>query len=217
MDVAGLRPTYVAAHSVEFREVLSAQRVAVVSAVEQGAKTVAEAFDFSRWDRALGDRLYLRQRSTAVTLGMMLSQEVGGRFDTGEVEDFMLTASDRGARNINAATADRLAGDLEAEPDVLGDMVAHTFDVLLGARLATIAAATFTTSASVGMHAAARGSGLEFKVWEVHSSNPRASHAAMRGERTKIGEAFSNGMQWPGDPAGGADELSQCRCSLAFE
>jgi hypothetical protein len=31
-----------------------------------------------------------------------------------------------------------------------------------------------------------------------------------------IGELFSNGMRWPGDPAGGAENNANCNCSCEF-
>ena len=39
-----------------------------------------------------------------------------------------------------------------------------------------------------------------------------ASHAQMNGETVPVDEPFSNGMQIPGDPAGGVDEVAACRC-----
>jgi hypothetical protein len=38
----------------------------------------------------------------------------------------------------------------------------------------------------------------------------------MNGETVGIGDRFSNGMNAPGDPAGGADEVAGCNCSLSF-
>ena len=33
---------------------------------------------------------------------------------------------------------------------------------------------------------------------------------------TSFSENFSNGMAWPGDPDGGADEVANCGCSVQF-
>jgi len=38
----------------------------------------------------------------------------------------------------------------------------------------------------------------------------------MAGETVPLGELFSNGMDGPGDPAGGADEVAGCTCDLMF-
>ena len=52
------------------------------------------------------------------------------------------------------------------------------------------------------------------KTWVVTSANPRASHAAMNGATAREGDSFANGMQWPGDPVGGADQVAGCRCGV---
>jgi len=65
-----------------------------------------------------------------------------------------------------------------------------------------------------GQREAADQGGLTEKVWVVVSS--RSRHPSMNGERVGIGQAFSNGAQWPGDPAAGADETSGCSCVLDY-
>jgi hypothetical protein len=67
-----------------------------------------------------------------------------------------------------------------------------------------------------GAKEGARTAGAGMKMWQTNSSNPRASHSAMGGETVPIGERFSNGMDWPGDPEGGAEEVANCNCSLVF-
>lgn len=52
------------------------------------------------------------------------------------------------------------------------------------------------------------------KTWVVTSSNPRKSHAAMNGESVSIEDKFSNNMEWPGDWAGGPDEVCGCQCTI---
>lgn len=42
----------------------------------------------------------------------------------------------------------------------------------------------------------------------------RHSHRMVDGERVKIGEKFSNGVLFPGDPDGPAGEIYNCRCTL---
>ena len=53
-------------------------------------------------------------------------------------------------------------------------------------------------------------------LMRVNSSNPRDEHLAMAGETVGIRERFSNGMRWPGDPAGGAENNANCQCSVEF-
>lgn len=39
----------------------------------------------------------------------------------------------------------------------------------------------------------------------------------MNGQSVGTGKLFSNGMQWPHDPAGGADEVAGCTCYVVVE
>ena len=52
------------------------------------------------------------------------------------------------------------------------------------------------------------------KTWIVVSDNPRPSHAAIDGETVPLFDLFSIGMLYPGDPAGGPDEVAGCTCLL---
>ena len=56
------------------------------------------------------------------------------------------------------------------------------------------------------------------KIW-VTSRDPkvRESHAELDGERIKIDEQFSNGLDYPLDPSGEASEIINCRCFAAYE
>ena len=42
----------------------------------------------------------------------------------------------------------------------------------------------------------------------------RPSHSKVDGEIKELDEKFSNGLMFPGDPSGGADEVCNCRCAL---
>lgn len=42
----------------------------------------------------------------------------------------------------------------------------------------------------------------------------RHSHAAIDGETREVGEAFSNGCMYPGDPGGAPAEVYNCRCTI---
>lgn len=45
-------------------------------------------------------------------------------------------------------------------------------------------------------------------------SRTRHSHAILDGEQRKVGEKFSNGLMYPGDPNGAPSEVYCCRCTL---
>ena len=53
------------------------------------------------------------------------------------------------------------------------------------------------------------------KQWDATlDSSTRESHQAVDGEIRELDKPFSNGLMFPGDPAGGAAEVVNCRCAL---
>lgn len=53
------------------------------------------------------------------------------------------------------------------------------------------------------------------KQWDATlDGRTRKSHARCDGEIREIDQKFSNGLMYPGDPAGGAGEVVNCRCAL---
>lgn len=74
-----------------------------------------------------------------------------------------------------------------------------------------------TSAFNFGSADAAKASGLGFKTWKhVAGKTSRSEHAAMDGQKVPIGDVFSNGARWPGDPGVGPDENAQCRCRVVF-
>ena len=62
----------------------------------------------------------------------------------------------------------------------------------------------------------AKDSGADVvKQWDsTLDGRTRASHKKVDGEIRELDEPFSNGLMFPGDPAGGASEVINCRCAL---
>lgn len=62
----------------------------------------------------------------------------------------------------------------------------------------------------------AKDSGADVvKQWDsTLDGNTRPSHRKVDGEIRELDEPFSNGLMFPGDPAGGAGEVVNCRCAL---
>ncbi|WP_432091821.1 hypothetical protein [Streptomyces sp. NRRL F-5630] len=73
-----------------------------------------------------------------------------------------------------------------------------------------------TEALSFGGHDAAGASGLTRKVWRTGGRNPRASHKALDGQDVALGDVFGNGLRWPGDGRGDAEETAGCNCSLNY-
>jgi HK97 family phage portal protein len=71
---------------------------------------------------------------------------------------------------------------------------------------------------NAGEHTAAIESGvIKSKEWLTQGDGRvRESHAAIDGNRVAINAQFPNGLEYPGDQAGDAADVIQCRCTLLY-
>lgn len=178
-------------------------------------------WDTDRWNEELGLDL--------LRLNVLTAREFGERmvrvartdlenFDWDAFEARMMPYLDEHARiqaeNINAYTQAQVQAALqEADPkQALKDLFISAVTVWVSRQ----AISGVTSAMNFGLHEGATAGGLKSKTWRVHSGNPRDTHAALNGQTVGIRENFSNGMRWPGDPAGGAEENANCECSVEF-
>lgn len=72
-------------------------------------------------------------------------------------------------------------------------------------------------AANFGADVAAKETGLNLRKEWVAASDARTrdSHERMDGETVGMDDAFSNGLMYPGDPSGRADEVINCRCGVS--
>lgn len=72
-----------------------------------------------------------------------------------------------------------------------------------------------TTAAMDAMHTAKDKGADVVKQWDATlDARTRESHAMVDGEIRELDKPFSNGLDFPGDPSGGASEVVNCRCAL---
>lgn len=72
-----------------------------------------------------------------------------------------------------------------------------------------------TTAAMDACHKAKERGADVLKQWDSTLDDvTRESHRQVDGEIRELDEAFSNGLDFPGDPAGSAAEVINCRCAL---
>lgn len=95
------------------------------------------------------------------------------------------------------------------------DPARGVFAAAIAARAIQIATSRTTTVGQFSRAEGAAQAGAGTKTWRS-SGLPNSRHADLDGETVPIGELFSNGAQWPGDPALGVDETAGCACSLDF-
>jgi HK97 family phage portal protein len=217
---AELRDTLEQAHLEALLDYYAALR----DDVKAGLGAKAETGPFSRevWDANLKTVLLALSRKTAEAMGEAQAAQLGSTFKMSAVEDWLDLNCELGAELFNDGTAstlaDMLAADFEDEAAKLA-AVDDTFDEggLMHARAGEQAVTRTTVVGEFAAHHAAEhaGDGV-IKTWETTSKKPRASHKAMNGEETPVGETFSNGMKYPGDWAGGFDEVANCRCTVSY-
>lgn len=104
---------------------------------------------------------------------------------------------------------DPLSGDAWIAP------AAAVFAVAVAARAVQIATSRTTAVGNFARHEGADQAGLRSKTW-ISSGADNSRHADLDGETVALSETFSNGGQWPGDPALGVDETAGCLCSIDF-
>jgi hypothetical protein len=163
----------------------------------------------SRWDRRLSDAILPVVVAAATEAGSRVARAFGFR-EAGFDPDVMLPWLTENAWWTAAAFNDGTREHLEDDP------VDDVYELLMAARLVTLSDTLANSAVNFGAHDAAAGVGAGVKVWQVNSANPRDSHSAMSGASAPLGGVFSNGMKWPGDPVGGAEEVANCQCSLTF-
>lgn len=205
------------------------QRDAVIGRFprEKAAVTIAELFDGERWTRELGDDLLQLNYATATVfaertveaLGPIPSDDEDGAdqsvaFDPAEMVPYLTENARIASEEINRATRDEIAEALKTDTPL--DGIKRLFELALTVRALLIAQSKVTTAANFGSHRGAEVAGASTKTWRVNSSNPRSQHSAVAGQTVRLRERFGNGMLWPGDFAGGAAQVANCRCSLVF-
>ena len=125
-------------------------------------------------------------------------------------------------KDIDATTKDTLRDQLkeavlsgEGIPDV-EKRIESVFDMARGYRTERIARTEVISASNEGNFAAYLQSGVvENKKWiSSRDADVRPSHQ-IDGEEVGLDEPFSNGLMYPGDPAGGPEEICNCRCTMS--
>lgn len=175
---------------------------------KMGAKA-ASWWDKKRWDKELADDLEPELDEISDFHGESTAKLLGYGYNTDRTRKYIRTLAEARAEIINESTYSKLK-DAE-EPGGAFDKRALVDAVVIGGTLALTCAA-FGTRESVQQ---AQENGFDRQVYKrwVTGDNPRPAHAAMNGEEVPIDEPFSNGLNWPGDDMGPADETCGCNCS----
>ena len=79
-------------------------------------------------------------------------------------------------------------------------------------RCKTIARTETAATSNTATFSTYKAEGVKQKEWV---GGTRESHAAVDGEVRAMGQSFSNGLLYPGDPSGPADEVINCTCTVS--
>lgn len=193
------------------------QRAAVMGKLKAKAlPDMAVLWDRERWNGELSADVFQLSVVTSDAFASYVSEQIGAEFDEGQTLAYLQENSRIAAEHSNAVTQTQIDEALRAPTGDPLEAIKHVFEIAVGVRALEFATSRTTALANFGTHEAAKQGGLRTKTWHVNSGNPRPAHARMSGSTVGIKELFSNGMMWPGDPAGGADNNSNCSCSVTF-
>lgn len=170
-----------------------------------------KALDSGRWNDELAADLYEVSAKAVEAEGALQAARFMGEFDSERTVNYLKQGARIMARNVNKQTESdireaRAAGSEQPVRDALKTGITDRAD-RLGSGKAT------ALMAFASMEAAAQVGGLYTKTW-VSSGLPASRHGELDGETVHVGEAFSNGLQYPGDPGGDIGETAHCQCSL---
>lgn len=192
------------------------QEAAVVSRVPKAAKGDIGGvwWDDDRWINELTADILRLNTATAMAWGERTAEKLGVEVSEDAMLPYLSEHSRIQSTYINTYTRDQVETALK-EPDPVS-AVKDLFGQAVSVWATREAVTAVTAMSNFGTQEAARSGGLRKKTWRVNSGNPRDTHSAMNGQTVGIRENFSNGMRWPGDPAGGAENNANCQCSVEF-
>jgi len=203
------------------------QRKAVLSALGAGSKDAGDPgwWDSKRWDKELAADLLAEALTVTEAVGTSVAGDLGGEYDVPRTQKFLEAVAASRASMINTATRDQLVAksaeidDWDEDSEDPEPQLADVFDEAEEKRSLVGAATLVTTLVAFATTEAAEqvAPNEATKTWVVTSANPRPEHAAMDGETVPVGEKFSNGASWPGDPVLGVDGVAGCTCDLVVQ
>lgn len=159
-----------------------------------------------------------------IEAGVEAVEFVGSKFDFNITTDIAIWLDGKAnifAESINETTFGKLQREFaeslsEGESrDKLVNRIKETYGNIEKSRAATIARTEVQAVSQKGTFEGYKQAGMPIKIWvAVMDSKTRDWHANLDGEERPINNPFSNGLQFPGDPNGPADEVVNCRCTI---
>lgn len=225
-------PTKETAEELEavFRRFYERQGRAVSSAI--GATSVGELmpkekypgwWDVERWFDEMSDDLFPIVDAQAMASARAAAEKLSGALSAHDVEAIRAQAMElcrKRSAMVNESAYQRALASIRdlgpsPSPSEAARAVSHEYSARAAGLSATNGRSLAQACANMGTEEGAKRSGVKCKKkWRTASAHPRSSHARMDGKTAKIGKTFSNGAQWPGDPALPPEETCNCQCWL---
>lgn len=200
------------------------------SAVGRGdvRATADEVFDASFWATETEDEARALYEQVTAAGGARVSNLFGIAFDLDApyAQEFVERRANQLAGPVTQTTYDSIKSALqegvglgESVPK-LADRVRSVFDTAKTSRATTIARTEVISAYNGSAVTVATQLGSEVvggQEWiATVDGRTRAEHAERDGEIVGIGDVFSGGLAYPGDPGGDPADVVNCRCTVAF-
>lgn len=150
--------------------------------------------------------------------------DVGVQFTmTSQLESWLDKRVDTFSHTINETTFNKLKSEFEESFDKnetrqqLIKRIENVYDEYTESRAATIARTEVHGAVQTATEEAYKEAGIPIKIWVWSPGvmgGVREEHIKMDGEEQSIGQPFSNGLQYPGDPSGDPEETINCECTI---
>lgn len=210
----GLTDSQKAAAVALFENFFKRQKAVVLSAIGAGGAW----WDAKRWNEELAADLFQLALSMSSALGAKQAEALGfdpTSYDVDRTVEFLKAVSASRAEWVNEATLEQLEAVMADESEDAPEP-ASVFEAAAAQRSGSAGRALAATVGAFALTEAGRQLARDrtVKTWRTTSTDPRKSHARMDGETVPIDSKFSNGLDWPGDPVKGPDEVAGCECTV---
>jgi len=155
-------------------------------------------------------------------------KSIKAKLDYGFIKDFSIAIFDKIKKHIFEAsenTMNRLIGDVmdnlsQSYKEGYGynkaaEMLKDVFVNMETYELEMVARTEIAGQENLGMHEGNKELGVEYEKWRTaRDADVRDSHQELEGQIVRVGDRFSNGLEYPGDRSGPIEEWINCRCTL---
>jgi len=194
-------------------DVFTRQRDAVLPKAKMDRLNVL--WDKDRWDREVAEDFLELTNETAWAFADAFSGELGAGYKREQMEEWLHENARIAAEYINDGTYEDLEKALQAENPT--DAIKEVFAAALAVRAVKLAEERQAMIESyVEAKIADAVDQVVGKIWTTTSSNPRPDHKRLNGEYVEKRGVFSNGLKYPRDYKGKADDNANCQCKVKW-